>query len=453
MTTRDKFINLWHRSTDFVFEGADLTGFTQLSRGGLSGYVLRLPKYGISSQRLAKTFAPQFVQRLQVALGVKNKKVTFSSRDSKAGPGAIVVNLAPVVDEDIENYYERLNIVGGFMAHEAAHHYYTPFEKQGKLLGEMAKTESPIHATVMRTLINIVEDERIEQKLIDSRPGVAGYIRAAKRYVFANSVFQAVDEDTAKGKLLNFINTLILAVRYPPRCEDEYLERYAAEFDQIADILKDPLDTFDDVVERCRKIKDIMEFLLPPPDEDKEQNSDCDSDADCDNPQQGKKGKKKEEGKNDKNKKSDSDDDDEGEKSDGKGGQDDKDEEKEGGGGDSEKDRDEDEGDGEDKKDKKKKGKSKKDEEDEGDGDDGEDEQENSGGDGDESETDAQDEKDDDDGSEKDAGTDETDADGDDKDKDKNGDEKDDSGEGDEGDEDSEKKSKGGTISGKPWEK
>ena len=165
------------------------------------------------------------------------------------------------------------------LSKSAPSNWYTDFMKQGHYLGKIHKEQSPLHAQIRKMLINIFEDERIEQRIIEEHPGMAGYIRACKRYTFARKMFEPIEENDKNDALLNFINGLITAVRYPPMASDITLEKYAKEYTAIAKILAPELTTFEDVIRRAEEVHKIINHMMPeppPPQENDQQGEEGD---------------------------------------------------------------------------------------------------------------------------------------------------------------------------------
>ena len=146
-----------------------------------------------------------------------------------------------VLDDSTYTEADKISICSGQAIHEAAHLKYTELaviesfraKLEGLATVEEVKADSRAKIDFIKSLINIIEDERVESLLLQERPGYIEFIDKAKTYQYKGFI----KTEVRVGKVTAFLNNLYRLIRYPEGIEDEVLKNYAKYYERIKDIL------------------------------------------------------------------------------------------------------------------------------------------------------------------------------------------------------------------------
>lgn len=144
---------------------------------------------------------------------------------------------------------DKADIFIGLTIHEACHLLYT---KNG-LLGE---------DQFVNCMTNIIEDERIERKLGDEKPGVANFLGPTKRHYFGRKVEDAAKEMDGDDPVQEFTNLLLRIIRYPRDIDESLVEKYKDYLVKCKNVLEPFPDSTEECVEAAKKIKEIIKKLF-----------------------------------------------------------------------------------------------------------------------------------------------------------------------------------------------
>lgn len=146
-----------------------------------------------------------------------------------------------VLDDKTYTEEDRISICSGQAIHEAAHLKYTEAGVLNSVLDRVGidsvaevKADSLRRKIFLRSLINIIEDERVESLLLQERPGYIEFIDKAKTYQYKEFIKK---KKSTSGKVTAFLNNLYRLIRYPEGIEDEVLENYSEYYQDIKNIL------------------------------------------------------------------------------------------------------------------------------------------------------------------------------------------------------------------------
>ena len=146
-----------------------------------------------------------------------------------------------VLDNTEYSVDERVTICCGQAIHEASHLKFTEYrvlssflsklvvEKKFDLDGSDEKVKNT-HISFLKSLINIIEDERVEDLLLTERPGYNDFIEKAKAYSYKNFIKRTKSDS---GKIEAFLNNLFRLIRYPEGIDESIIEEYHEGFEKI----------------------------------------------------------------------------------------------------------------------------------------------------------------------------------------------------------------------------
>ncbi len=147
-----------------------------------------------------------------------------------------VVYLATHMFDDKDLYVgQQIDTFVGLAIHEGCHLKWTDFTQKA--------SESNF---IIRNLINLLEDERIERLCGETMPGYANYLKATKYYMF-DLYCQKQQEKNANNKPdapVRLLNAIISLIRYPKSLPEDDLEEFVDYlYDVRAILLNFPKDS------------------------------------------------------------------------------------------------------------------------------------------------------------------------------------------------------------------
>lgn len=190
--------------------------------------------------RLAKEACTNIMNRMLTGSG-KKSKITFSDEFKNYAQGSMIcVTLEPLKqDNEIKfpTYNHALDPILGYCAHEIAHILYTG-DEYGNYLKKFAGKELKLKATIM----NVLEDERIENLIAQNFRGYTHYVGKAKDYCFGKKFqlelskgFHSLDKKSEPVNKL--MEVFIHLLRYPKALREEMVNEFESEVTQIQEIL------------------------------------------------------------------------------------------------------------------------------------------------------------------------------------------------------------------------
>lgn len=156
-----------------------------------------------------------------------------------------------VVDDSNYSREEKTNILCGLGIHEASHLKFTEYRivqsientyylKTG--IDEIDNDSTFVFVTFVKHIFNILEDTRIEDKMLTERPGYAIFLEAEKKYRF--DLFKKAFNEDIENKNYKFLYNLIAFIRKPDEVKD--IKEFGSDFIKIKNILdKMPENTKD----------------------------------------------------------------------------------------------------------------------------------------------------------------------------------------------------------------
>lgn len=196
-------------------------------------------------------------------LGVDKKASLVFTKEENSTDGRIINVATKVLSDRHLTTSEKLDVVYGEVTHESAHVMYTPFKS--------VRSIDNIH----HSILNILEDERIERKIVDDYVGYSDCLASIKNYYF-DKLYKTPDnenDDVINNTIGNMINLVLLLVRYPKHVEDtlKMLEEcvknykvaksnidYRKFLEEVTEILEDYPTSYKQMTIRGKKIYDLI---------------------------------------------------------------------------------------------------------------------------------------------------------------------------------------------------
>lgn len=161
-----------------------------------------------------------------------------------------VVYLATRVFDDADlSDGQKIDTFVGFAVHEGCHLKYTDFS-------QMASEPNGI----VRNLINVLEDERIERLCGEQMPGYANFLKATKYYMFDLYRQRKMEEaqQTELPKHVRLLNAILAIIRYPKALGDADLEEFAEVLYDVREVVLDYPATPAAVTSAAKDIYEII---------------------------------------------------------------------------------------------------------------------------------------------------------------------------------------------------
>lgn len=154
-----------------------------------------------------------------------------------------------VFDEKEMDLGQKLDVFLGLAIHEGSHLLYTDFSMLGKEKRE-----------IVRNIQNIIEDEMIERRLGDEKPGMANFLKATKYYYFGR--YRKATESIEQTPATRLYNAILKMVRYPAALTPDELTEFADPLLEIRDILTPyPEDTATGM-EKALEVYEVLKRYL-----------------------------------------------------------------------------------------------------------------------------------------------------------------------------------------------
>ena len=144
---------------------------------------------------------------------------------------------------------QKVDTFVGLAVHEGCHLKWTDFS-------QMASEPNG----VIRNLINVMEDERIERLCGEAMPGYANFLKAAKYYMFDLYRRKTARKDGGRkpDAPVRLLNAILSLVRYPSALEEEDLEEFTDELYEVREVLLDYPVTSPGVTDAARAVYEII---------------------------------------------------------------------------------------------------------------------------------------------------------------------------------------------------
>ena len=130
---------------------------------------------------------------------------------------------------------EKVSLFCSLAIHEAAHLKYTEQRVFAKFNKEVLPRKYTLgERSLVKYIAMLIEDERIEDKLLQERPGYVDFIDKEKEYqykTFANSI------KSISGDCSSFLINLVKLIRFPTHIDEETFEEYKEIYNTIGNII------------------------------------------------------------------------------------------------------------------------------------------------------------------------------------------------------------------------
>lgn len=225
-------------------EGGRLGWETGIAGAAYSSAMVK-PRDAADLHRMAYRHASEMIAAMNVPY-----KVRVSLTPSRSFTDSRTLCVATDVFDDVAlTPGQKIDVFTGLAVHEGSHLLYTDF-------GLMPEAEN----RVVADLFNIIEDERIEMRTGEERPGLANFLACAKRYYFGRhtSRMSRVSSGRALPRTARLMNAIISLVRYPASLEGKDLDELADTLLEVRDALLPYPSTCGGALLAARRVYDVI---------------------------------------------------------------------------------------------------------------------------------------------------------------------------------------------------
>ena len=252
MTTQQKIETI---TQDFLDRDQD--SFVKIRRTGRLGWESLIPEGGNYSDVLRDCHGEGDVVKEAygmardyiVAMDTPFRVTLRLSPEMNCTDSRVVYLSTRVFDDADLSEGQKIDTFMGLAIHEGCHLKWTDFT-------QMADEENGI----VRNLINLLEDERIERLCGEVMPGYANYLKATKYYMF-DLFRQRKAQECGEEKLsapARLLNAILAIIRYPKALDRDDLEEFVDYLYDVREIVKDFPSTPAEVTAAAKAVYDVI---------------------------------------------------------------------------------------------------------------------------------------------------------------------------------------------------
>lgn len=218
-----------------------------LPKGAAYSAAIMSPK----SDRELLTNATRLARQMITAMDTPYRVNVYIDSNRSLTDSRSVFVATEVFDDGDLTLGEKLDTFLGLAIHEGSHLLYTDFGALDK------KADKLTHM-----IQNILEDEMIERKLGERKPGLANFLTAAKYYHFGRYERRKEEDSVPSDPVARLFNAILAMVRYPAALTREMRDEFGAELLEIRDILTPYPERTSETMEKAREILEIMRRFM-----------------------------------------------------------------------------------------------------------------------------------------------------------------------------------------------
>ena len=184
-----------------------------------------------------------------VAMDTPYKVILRLSPEVSCTDSKVVYLSTRVFDDGDLSDGQKIDTFMGFAIHEGCHLKWTDFTQMGSVDND-----------IVRNLINLLEDERIERLCGQEMPGYANYLKATKYYMF-DLYLQRKAKEGKGGTLpapVRLLNAILSIIRYPKALGREDLEEFADYLYDVREIIKDYPSSAEEVTSAAKAVYEVI---------------------------------------------------------------------------------------------------------------------------------------------------------------------------------------------------
>ncbi len=252
------------RDEDFVHRGGFRSGWDDEDDSN-TDYILRGFLAPENSEAELREINKLCANRCNILAEEKNVVFSLNPNESTARTDGKRVKVGTgVLDEVEKTFSEKADIMVGLTTHEMAHVMFSKFKDLDKMKDEFHKS-----------IMNVIEDERIEHLLTERFPGYAHSLAKVKKYFFEEKyLIEKALEDAETGistlteeekTAMELFHLFFRFVRFPTEMDEEALGKHEIEIDEIKAALTPYPLSAKAALEASEQVYDIINRAMTKP--------------------------------------------------------------------------------------------------------------------------------------------------------------------------------------------
>lgn len=237
-------------SEDFLERDGDT--FVRIRRSERLGWEETLPKGSSYSQRMLNPKNEEELLKsayahacdMITAMNTPFKVKVCVSGDRSFTDSRMLYVASDVLDDKTMTIGQRLDAFTGYTVHEGSHLLYTDFGIR------------PTRNQITRFLHNVLEDEMIEIKLGEEKPGFANFIAAAKYHAFGR--YEKKADAQKSNTLTDIVNAILALVRYPKQLDMEMIREHGRLLLKARQIITPFPSSTSETMVAAERIRDLI---------------------------------------------------------------------------------------------------------------------------------------------------------------------------------------------------
>lgn len=158
-------------------------------------------------------------------------------------------------DDDVDDN-KKVNTICGLGLHESAHLMYSDWKVYYRYISTELNPKHELSSQEVdftTALINLIEDERVEDKLLSERPGLSEFIELAKTHYYSRNITSRFITECEK-----FLGNLIFLIRFPDLVDKGFVDSHSEIYKKVSNLLNPLPETTKDTCKLGKKIFEIV---------------------------------------------------------------------------------------------------------------------------------------------------------------------------------------------------
>lgn len=162
------------------------------------------------------------------------------------------------LDDKSKTGEEKIKLFCSLAVHEATHLKYSELKVHDKFFANLeadAGTDEK-RKRLIRLLVNLIEDERIEDRLLKERPGYLEFVETEKQYQYETFISIMTSKE-ARGSM-SFLINLFRLIRFPKNIDEDIIKKYNDIYEKVGSIVCPLPESTKESCLAAKKVYDVV---------------------------------------------------------------------------------------------------------------------------------------------------------------------------------------------------
>lgn len=143
-----------------------------------------------------------------------------------------------VIDDKTRDDDTKIVVICGLGIHEAAHLKYTSIKIMSRYLKNLESAIGKEEAELAFMLSNFIEDSRVENKLLEERPGYAAFLDRTNDWKFETISSKFSTRGVAEAvELKKLLENIVALICFPNKLDIDFMKKYESAFTRFKSII------------------------------------------------------------------------------------------------------------------------------------------------------------------------------------------------------------------------